>query len=204
MCVLVLNVAMDWARIGRDYLDTLIWPVVALVLIILFLFWFRDQIRELIKNIRRVEGPGQLALDVEPQEQSPESSAIPPANEEFEAAIKEAAGEIEQLKQSSGAYYLYWQYENTFRLAYGTQIELLILLASSDGTGELAELVHRRHVNLARKVEPNYDLTFTLFISFLTSRGLMAVDSKYRITDSGRAFLNWMKLQGLESTYRNF
>ncbi|MCH7484865.1 MAG: hypothetical protein IIA90_06925 [Chloroflexi bacterium] len=163
----------------------------------------RHQIADVIGKITRVSGPGGTGIDVAQQQAAefPEGATT----EALTAAISEAEAEVERQQQSAAYYYLYWQFENAYRLAYGTQLALLtaLLNAGADGLEHpQVELFHKRHLEQAQKVKPEYQYPFASYIGFLSNYQLLTIDARYRITDSGRALLNWMSLQGLSWTLK--
>ena len=193
---------METARLVRDFIDTLAWPVVALVLVTLFLVLFRLPIGELIRNIKRIGGPGGTSLDISPQQPLEPSGAVVAPGVSSDA-IEDAATEIQKHKQSAEYYYLAWLFEKAYRVAYGTQLALLTGLGNVGAEGlELSQvqLFHTRHLSLARAVQPDYNYSFSFYVGFLSAYNLMTIDARYHITDIGRAFLNWITLEGLAYT----
>lgn len=143
---------MEEARLVREYLGTLAWPAVVLVLMALFVKWFRPEIADLIRRTTGVRGPMGTGLEAAPNQQ-PGTSEAPPPSPELSATIEEAARERQQLEQSAQTYYLYWLYEKAFRLIFGTQIALLKALSmSANGGGEFqaVQSLHSRHLQLVQ------------------------------------------------------
>lgn len=194
---------METARLVRDYVDTLAWPVVVLVLVALFVFLFRHQIAELIKRITGVSGPGGARIDISPQA----AAELPegPTGGALDAALQEAEAKVQQHQQSATYYYVLWLFENIYRVAYGTQLGLLFAARSSGTNGldeETVKVIFERHLELVRKTLPEYQYSFALYIGFLNNNGLVTIAARYHITDTGRAFLNWMSLQSLSHTQK--
>jgi hypothetical protein len=198
---------MEQARLAREYLDTLAWPIVVLALVLVFLSWFRPQIAELIRNIRALRGPGGTGVDVAPSQPSG-SAETPPTPPELSAAIAQKEGELEQLQQSAQSlrqqatlYGLYWSYEKTYRLIFGTQIALLQqlnLMAAAGADFQFVSSFHSQHLQQVRVFNPRYDYPVTSYIGFLQTFNLVHEQGgRYYITDVGRGFLQWMILESV-------
>jgi len=76
---------VEWARLVLDYVDSLAWPLVVLILVVVFALLFRKNIANLIENAERVAGAGfevtfsqkLLALNVEANEAQLPSAPVP-------------------------------------------------------------------------------------------------------------------------------
>jgi hypothetical protein len=198
---------MEQARLAREYLDTLAWPIVVLALMLVFLSWFRPQIAELISKITRLRGPGGTGVDVTPS-QPTTSTESPPAPPELLAAMAEMQREREQLeasaeslRQSASLYGLYWLYEKTYRLIFGSQITLLQQLNLAGAAGadfQLVSTFHSQHLTAVRSHYPGYDYPAASYINFLQGLDLVQERTgRYYITDVGRGFLQWMVLEAV-------
>lgn len=174
------------------YLKVLQWPIVILVLGIVF----RPYLPEIVQRAREI-GPGGVKLD------PPQQEKVALENEKAFQDVTEKS-DVVDLQTDGGRkkalrdFQLKWSLEKVYRNIYGTQIDALIRLnAFPDGLGDGQLMdIYTRHRSLAPNPHPN----LTEFTQYLASFGLVSFEPSkriYKITDIGRLFLDYIKEEGI-------
>ena len=207
---------MDWAQLALDYIDTMVWPLAAASLVVLF----RKNIAQLIDRIRSVKGPAGMGLDTTPagpSDQSPidpsggaGADAVAGAIQDMAARYSEAVTYIaqtetdfNQLKTNYNALNVLYQFERIYRMIYGTQLSLLFLLRESlpdhKKTRHILDFFYDDHVRLTAAM-PNYSPNREAYYLFLTNSQMVELATEaegYQLTAWGGLFLNYVEQQNL-------
>jgi len=197
---------MDEARLIKDYVDVLVWPVLVFAVFIVSVTRFRDQIAEAILRVRSVKALGAEALlegqlSAEPEvpppavEAGPAEEVMNAEQAHFENEVTRVQGELWQAQTD-----LY--HERVYRNIYGTQIALLQDLNQRPAGIPVEEVLtshFQRHVDAGKIWAPAYQGNFTNYIDFLTSWGLIQhlPAGIYHITAAGRGFLTYLTALGI-------
>ena len=196
---------METAEIILKYLQVILgWPVVALILGIIFLKWFKDPISDFFRRVVRGEAYGVKIEASSPSEQRKEVKEIPQpqTQDQIEKYIKDHPKEIikEYLKLLNG----YW-FERAFNIIYGTQMDLLEYLSTKGTKGEnyinlvsfYNEFVKRSGLASTQMADYLGFLKDMRFVEFVEENKAWSV----KITAYGVDFLSYVKGQ-YPSSYR--
>ncbi len=196
---------METAEIILKYLQVILgWPVVALILGIIFLKWFKDPISDFFRRVVRGEAYGVKIEASSPSEQRKEVKEIPQpqTHDQIEKYIKDHPKEVitEYLRLLNG----YW-FERAFNIIYGTQMDLLEYLSTKGTKGEnyinlvsfYNEFVKRSGLASTQMADYLGFLKDMRFIEFVEENKTWSV----KITAYGVDFLSYVKGQ-YPSSYR--
>lgn len=218
--------AMEQARLAKDWLDVLAWPLVGSGVLLLAATVFRQQIQGILNRVIKIRVPGAEVESPQPAIQV----LVPPqaVSEETELEVREAEIEreyrdqIESLREQSeqaqrevdwliaewARSAAGWHYEYAYRLMYGTQIALVegvqarqTLELKTTDTELMAYL--NRHLALVRPAFPGYEITLAAYVQFLVSSEFLAYDATaltYAVTPYGRGFLDYLTLNAIPRT----
>ena len=195
---------MDQARLALDYLDVVIWPLLVAAVVWLLVTKFRAEFAALIGRIKSLSSP--LGTVQMTEQQTAEPEGIPAVVAFLSNILARKEEEIVQHKLVTTnvaveleRYRLGYFFERTYRVIYGTQINLLRYLSYTGGASA-DELSHfnEEHLRLMRAAWPAYNYAPASYLGFLQSSSLITVqDGKYSITELGRSFLQWMAAEVL-------
>ncbi|MBU0708807.1 hypothetical protein KJ596_03595 [Patescibacteria group bacterium] len=197
---------MEVAEMVLSYLEVLLaWPVVCLILGIIFLSWFKKPISGFFSRMVKGElyGVGRL----EASTPSAQRKGIRERPQETRPPQLQNLTEIEQYIQNNPKAVAqeffrtlnsYW-FERSFNIIYGTQIDLLEHLSTKGDVGEkyvnlvvfYNEFIKRS--KLAATQMADY-LGFMKDMAFIEYTG-SDTDSSVRITPRGLNFLSYIKVQ---------
>jgi len=192
--------ASNWIKIILEFITNNKWPIFWLV----FVTKFKNNIGSLIDRIISGEvGPGGLKFQTDQQKESGKPENL---EKEFSYQLaKDLYDEKERNKllnnlndQVSGdrdTYLLAYHFEKTYRLIFGSQINILMGLEQKPV--EISETIN--YYNTTSWKSRNYN--FAQYIGFLLSSLLIKVNEKtsqYEITLIGRYFLNYMRSNNLQ------
>lgn len=196
---------MEIAEIILKYLQVILaWPVVALILGVIFLKWFKDPISDFFRRVVRGEAYGVKIEASSPSEQRKEVKEIPQpqTHDQIEKYIKDHPKEVikEYLRLLNG----YW-FERAFNIIYGTQMDLLEYLSTKGTKGEnyinlvsfYNEFVKRSGLASTQMADYLGFLKDMRFIEFVEENKAWSV----KITAYGVDFLSYVKGQ-YPSSYR--
>lgn len=196
---------METAEIILKYLQVILgWPVVALILGVIFLKWFKDPISDFFRRVVRGEAYGVKIEASSPSEQRKEVKEIPQPQtyDQIEKYIKDHPKEVikEYLRLLNG----YW-FERAFNIIYGTQMDLLEYLSTKGTKGEnyinlvsfYNEFVKRSGLASTQMADYLGFLKDMRFIEFVEENKTWSV----KITAYGVDFLSYIKGQ-YPSSYR--
>lgn len=200
---------METAEIILKYLQVILgWPVVALILGVIFLKWFKDPISDFFRRVVRGEAYGVKIEASSPSEQRKEVKEIPQpqTHDQIEKYIKDRPKEVikEHLRLLNG----YW-FERAFNIIYGTQMDLLEYLSTKGTKGEnyinivsfYNEFVKRSGLASTQMADYLGFLKDMRFIEFVEENKAWSV----KITAYGVDFLSYVKGQYPSSyKYRAF
>jgi len=207
------------ALAGRifDVLNTITWPVVALILAI----YFRQSVRDISKALVNVSQRLRRFGDLELQEEQSETIGQPP----HEAALADVLGDDPDLRawaedaertlqqanvlqsETKARLIRAWAHANRARLLdrlarliFQTQVDALRKIEQGPTDGRALRRFHSDHVRraTARGIPEDQIFNFQRWIEFLTSNELAIRGvNGYTITDRGRAFLQNADQTGL-------
>jgi len=190
---------MKIAEIILQYLQVFLgWPVIILILGIIFFKWFKEPISDFFRRLVKGEAYGVRVEASSPLEQQKEAKQIPQlqSQDEIERYIQEHPKEIieEYIKLLKG----YW-FERVFNLIFGTQIRLLEYLSKKGTSGEkyinlvgfYDEYVKRSGVAIAQIGDYFRFLEAMKLIEYVSEGSELSV----KITPFGVDFLSYIKTQ---------
>jgi len=201
-------------------MEVLVWPIVVVVLSIIFMLIFRQPISAFIARLRKVSLTGLEALSDQPQkvpvrDSSPEDtgelmkSFDSPTLREQEAAIQKGledrrvAGEeaVKVLTRHLAANQIALYYERLNSAIWGSQIYLLRFLNSSM-TGETSEIPRRFYDSAAANYPDVYSqYSFESYMDYLVNAHLIiGQEGRYLITEWGRDFLVYLAREGISES----
>jgi len=196
---------MGKAEIILQYLQVILgWPVVALILGVIFLKWFKEPISDFFRRVVRGEAYGVRIEASSPSEQRKDIKETPQlqTQDQIEKYIKDNPKEVikEYVRLLNG----YW-FERTFNIIYGTQMDLLEYLSIKGTKGEnyinlvgfYNEFVKRSGLSSTQMADYLGFLKDMRFIEFVEEDKAWNV----KITAYGVDFLSYIKGQ-YPSTYR--
>ena len=126
---------MEKAKIILEYLQVILgWPVVTLILGVIFLKWFKDPISDFFRRVVRGEAYGVRIEASSPSEQREEIKDTPQLpQDQIEKYIKDNPKEVivEYGRLLNG-----YRFERAFNIIYGTQMDLLEYLSTKGTAGE--------------------------------------------------------------------
>jgi hypothetical protein len=197
---------MNQARLALDYIDVLIWPLVVAGVVTLLVLRFRVEIAALIGRIRSASGPLGIAFQMGEQ-QTAEAEEGPAVVAFLSGLLAHKENEITQriveatkLTQQLALYQIYYFFERTYRVIFGTQIALLQRLSLATNGADLSEIIplYEDNVRLMRLALPTYDYPLASYLGFLQASELITVhEGRHYITEPGRTFLQWMNAERL-------
>ena len=199
---------MEINSIIIDYLATLKWVLLAIVI---FLF-FKRPISNLLKRIRKYNPKTQELEFYRLEKQSDIKEKSKEAEKEIEdlKIYKEKAIEYEkkiklwkkdkivkELKNKIALKDIIINFEKIYNTIFGSQIKLLVFLLQSAPKGIDISVINSTYQNVQNK---NYILkkwTINDYLRFLFTEDLIDVSQgKYIITNKGEVFLNYIKHSG--------
>jgi len=184
------------ADVLLDYVKTLIWPFIVVLLLIVF----RSELRSLLKRVKGFSwGDKTVELEQSPQVASP--SSIPseleetPRPNETPEQIRERVYALPEVQL---------EFERIYRKIYGTQLQVLNFLASVNapvGTA-LLDQYYRKHIELLNG-GPNFFQGIDEYLSFLVGSGIAKryeEPNTYELEPvGGQLFLRYLAEQGISA-----
>lgn len=189
---------MEEAKMILAYLQVLLsWPVITLILGLVFIKLFKESISDFFKRIVKGEAYGVRLEASHPMEQKKETKeAGHPQPDEFEKYIRENPKAVltEYLRVFNG-----YRFERACNIIYGTQVDLLEYLSTKGTDGEkyvnlnqfYNEFLKRSNVATTQMADYIGFLKEMQFIEYLESSN----DITVRITPLGINFLSYIKVQ---------
>jgi hypothetical protein len=169
------------------------WPIVILILILVFFFTFKESISELIKRLK-VKTPQGYEIGSQPQ-----MEAKPFDRKELE----ELRGKYEtEKKDMAGFFWIIIEFERTIRILYRSQFHMLKFLSASK-TNKIevkkAFIEDYFYKNIYLKGGGNLGYSFESYLNFLKMGGYVIEElvnniSMIRITERGESFLNYCSI----------
>lgn len=180
-------------RVVVQYLDTLKWPLLALVVYVLL----RNELPDVIKRITSIGRDG-VVLTPSPQyqpSQSDEDEEIREATNDTTYDVSDPKDRQELLKQAPIALAL----EKIYRIIFGSQIAALLRLAAFDTglkSAQLQEFYDSHTKRMPRTSNKNiHDL-----LAYPSSVSLIEYNHStdtYQITNIGRLFLEYLQSENI-------
>lgn len=189
----------DWIKIVLGFFEVIkavIWPLTALCIVLKF----KDQIKALILKIIKIPTPFG-SLEAQSQEQENEQEIKNALAEEIKSQkrIQSKLVELqENTKKNADLNFLLYHFERTYRLIFGSQLEILDLLSKNRSLSLRFLIMKYRTTNWY----PSY--LFENYIGFLITSGFVAYDARdsgsYSITPFGNLFLKYLRDNGISLT----
>ncbi len=190
MCV------VDWKLVLGFTKAFLSWPVVVLVLGLIFIFTFKAQISSFLSRITEGDVYGMKFKASSSQDQSGDSEIEPPSppdNDVKKWVVENPDKAIEEYQRVFNSY----KWERAMNLIYGTQVDMLEFLSKKGDEGvmyiDLAffHAEHQRRMQSTSYQMPDY-------MNFLQQHGFIDVegadhDLKIKVTPYGLSFLSYIK-----------
>jgi len=188
---------MEIAEIILRYLGVfLAWPVIILILVVIFLKWFKAPITDFIKRLVKVEAYGSRAVAISPSEQ--QKKAKETLQTKSKSDIENNFRDNPNLVVAEYSRLFNWYvFEHVFNIIFGTQIDLLEHLSNKGDKGE-------KYINLAgfynefvgragtTSYQMNDYLGFLIIYKFLIYEG-EGSELNVKITPYGVDFLSYIK-----------
>ena len=214
MCDVDWNVIADFTKIMFDLLAAAAWPAA----VVGIAYTFRNAIRDALGRAKKLSGAGfsaelgshqqesaQLADSGSKQIEAAGIAQIDPANDEVLGPIDEyfssLAQQYDDPKQREkwlirwvSFHALKWQFELTYRVIYGSQIQLLKYLnvfgpASLEGLEQFFnDSSAKDHVSSTY----NFHNWITWLVNAKLIEAVPPLMSHYSLTPKGKRFLEWM------------
>lgn len=213
-------------KLFLDFLSSVSWPI----LIMLIIIFFEEQIRYLIKNVKKVNaGGGSIEINNLQQKQDEGSSldtetlAVPINNPlvdylnmytessrdivkssiEREASItlEPSLENFEGLSTYTILLYIEKHFQNLYRLIYGSQIEILYKLETNNN--ETKDSIKYIYDNAVAKLPDFYkDYSYGQYLQFMEKYAVIyiAENNNIVITDQGLDFLTFIERCNLSRT----
>ena len=185
---------IDW-KLFLEYLRVFLsWPVVALILGVFVIKAFGSGIRGLLGRIVKGEGYG-ITIEAQPQAADPPKSNAPKELSDTDATEKWVRENPKLAIEEYTKAYNSFRWERALNLIYGTQIDLLVYLASQGDAGEKYTNLTKFHSEHQRRVG-NTRYPFADYMTFLQSLGFILFDnanSVVKIQPYGIGFLDHIK-----------
>lgn len=196
-----------------EYLKVLVWPIITGG----FIYYFRNEIRVLIKKGLNLKFPGgpEIGLGIHTQEDQNIEQSLNPSDinkfddisQKYEDQIKELGNNKQKLETELINTTIYLEFERIYNAIFGSQILLLKVLKSNQGINNLF-YNSLDIVNYFVNVKVNWQAelqnwTSSLYMKFLIESNLVNYNSsqdKYYITDKGIAFLSYIAIRGYNET----
>jgi len=177
-----------------NFLRILAWPLVVLYV----LNRFHIEISNLINRVKSITGPGGIGVETaEEQRKVEETEKVEKLSKELED-VRNINTRLQELadvtKKSAQDYQLLYHFEKTYRLIFGSQLQILKDLEQSSEGQELAFPLLRYRAS--GWYEKGYALSD--YMNFLINSGLVEFTSGprstiiYKITTMGRLFLLYL------------
>jgi len=200
---------MEIAEIILRYLEVfLAWPVIILIVVVIFLKRFKDPISDFIKRLVKVEAYGGRMEASRPLEQQkePKKDLLTKSRSEIEKNFRDnpnlVAAEYFKLLNCC-------VFEHTFNIIFGTQIDLLEHLSSKGDEGEkYINLAHFHNEYVRRAGTTFYQMND--YLGFLIGYNLIIYEGEgselnVKITKYGVDFLSYIKTSySLVYKYKQF
>lgn len=206
----------DTMNIVPEIVQSIGWPHITLIIAVVFLFMFRNQIATFIPRINRITKEG-VQIDSELNPQKREDADSPNILDHIEIEKTELLRQVENnifsdlksrnldsesdttkvLVRNLAVTKIYLDHEQSYNSIVGSQILLLKRLNEVAGSGEdHPYMVGYFDSVVVRYPEVYSGWTVDAYLNFLIRRGLMIKEEKYHITHKGQDFLIWLARSG--------
>jgi hypothetical protein len=214
-----------YLKLILSFISDISWPLI----IVLFVFLFEDQIRFLIKNLKKGSA-GSLSFEIDQNHQNPkeistldsEISNTSPNNElnEYLELYSQSSREIvassiiresksiigeskdfEKLLTFTTLLYFEKHFQSIYNIIYGSQIEILDKLNTNNNeTKESLKYIFDNAVN--RSPDFYKDYSYGQYLNFLERYALIYIleNNNILIGDQGKDFLTFVNRLGLSKT----
>jgi len=184
------------ADLMLEYTKTLIWPLIVLLLVIVF----RAELRAILKRIKAFKwGDKSVELDQQPQSTSPNPVTTgldnTPSDDETPEQFRERVYNMPEVQL---------EFERIYRKIYGTQLSILNFLAAVKSPVSTASLdfYYQKHIELLNGSQ-NFFSGVHAYMSFLVASGVvnhLEEENTYELDLlAGGLFLRYLAEQGISS-----
>jgi len=173
-----------------DVIGNLAWPIAILIII----YWLRQEIKDLLRRLTNFKAAG-VSVDAVPSKQSGEKKYKQKSKElakmvsEKEGVVKKLLQIQDETKKNKDYYEILYHFEKTYRLIFGSQLNILRILKNGPIADSLFQSIHRR--------TPLADVySFNNYMNFLLNSYLIKkrpADNKYELTLLGFYFLQYLE-----------
>lgn len=173
-----------------DVIGNLAWPIAILIII----YWLRQEIKDLLRRLTNFKAAG-VSVDAVPSKQSGErkykqkSKELAKMVSEKEGVVKKLLQIQDETKKNKDYYEILYHFEKTYRLIFGSQLNILRILKNGPIADSLFQSIHRR--------TPLADVySFNNYMNFLLNSYLIKkrpADNKYELTLLGFYFLQYLE-----------
>lgn len=210
----IINISRaDWLLI-LEYLKILVWPIIVTV----FIVYFRNEIRQLIKRGLNFKFPGgpeigfgnipsQEDQNIDKSTNTDDINKFGEIFKKYETKIKEIGDTRQKLETELINTTIYLEFERIYNMIFGSQVLLLKVLKSNQ---EINKLFYNSEniVNYFFSIKANWpqelqNWTAGLYMKFLMDSSLISFNGhidQYSITDKGVAFLSYIAIRGYNET----
>lgn len=208
----------------KGLVESLAWPLVGLVAVIVFLLFFRKEIAGFINRIRSVgkggiettssarEEAAARTINVARQEfmENPQSITLSEQEKKIKDVLKrlgfESSGDaIDVLVRELARTQINYGFLDIYNIIYGSELRLLEHLNSISGSGytdgELDRYIATVRAQFPNR--PNTENKESFMSILLTSNLVTRNNNRYFITELGREFLAWIIKQGKSQNLPN-
>jgi hypothetical protein len=192
------------AQMILNYIDVLIWPLLALFIALKFV----PHIPDLIKNLRKLSAAN-ISAEFQPPNQDVSGSNIQELRESNESREPATQTEDKVDKETHAALTseaAKLAYQHIYETIFGTQLILLKRLANNVPTGLDQNQLYDIYLAHTQSTDTPYP-TFISFIQYLLDNILLLLDSndgRYKLTYAGAYFLNYLADNDLYDKFRQF
>jgi len=190
-----------------EYLRALVWPIVALLAVVVF----RHKLGTALDRIRELLLPGGTSVKLDPVQQQQQATTgatpegLPEAATAASGGAETHANDTQMLTEQVNT--LNWQlyYERIFSFIFGSQLDALRTLAAAPSGLQRQVLEPTfEEAKKSRGLAPVW--TFEQWIGYLTSYVLVeiGVDGSYRITSNGQGLLKYIGDMGYAAAQRPY
>lgn len=196
----------------NEFLEIFAWPIVLVIIALVFLLIFRKEISGFINRIKSV---GRDGVQTETELLPPKDDGKKPTNlldhieieksdllldmenriyEDLKTRNLESSDSVKYLVRNLAVSYINLGHEQAYYAIYGSQIRLLKKLNEVAGTGQSRVFIDEYFKNLDKEFPGIFvNWTTDLYLQFLLNNLLITYQNGlYHITVKGKDFLVWM------------
>ncbi|MBT1262532.1 hypothetical protein KHP07_19360 [Pseudomonas sp. VS40] len=210
----VVTAIWEWfERVFVGLWSGLGWPHVALIMFLITVYFFKNEVKNILPRIKsfsasgfEVESPqpqiqpstSQGEIRVFPDGEFPHSYGIVLGIVQQQLASKSDQEKLNFLLSDDVGWRVLWYFENIYSFIFGGQIQFLELLNQRGVTGVSLGETHREWEALKARNSPHMDdWEMEPYLGFLIAKELVVVEGQdIKLTMTGKEFLVWMTKNG--------